>query len=468
MRRLALAALAFAAALALGQGCSFTTATGFTECAADVECGAASACSSGYCLPMPAGCRRDESSAFEVGGRIPVAALLPLTDQGVRDLSEEQGLNAFRLAVAEANQGGGISSRPFGLFVCDIGANDAGLEPQLEWMVQNVRAPAVLISGSAATFVAAKNAVRRDAGTFIISPTATSDALTTSHALEGNVWRVSPPDTFQAKVVINLVRQDLPPNSLPDGGTPVIGVLHVDGLYGDYFGVPLAEMLNSEGFRSVRKPIKRNDLTGQTTAVNELSNDQPNASVIIGFPPEVRNIISVSRSRPSMQRAAGHRWYLTDAAKDPNSLTGTSVELEGTLGTAPAQGAGGAFNAFRDGFRTRYQIDPNSLSYTSHSYDSMWVVMLAAAGAAQGGAAITGPGMQAAMARLVATAQVPLPLRADKWVEASTLLAGGTSINIEGASGKLDFDLDAGVPVAPYEVWQVRDGGIGFVRFLDP
>lgn len=466
MRRLAAAALA--AALALGQGCSFTTATGFTECVADVECGAASACSGGYCLPMPAGCRRDESPAFEVGGRIPVAALLPLTDQGVRDLSEEQGLNAFRLAVAEANQGGGIASRPFGLFVCDIGATDAGIEPQLEWMVQNAQVPAVLISGSAATFLAAKNAARRDAGTFIISPTATSDALTTSHALEGNVWRVSPPDTFQAKVVIDLLAQDLPPNSLPDGGTPVVGVMHVDGLYGDYFGVPLAEMLNTRGFRSVRKPIKRNDLTGQTTAVNELSNEQPNATVIIGFPAEVRNIISVSRSRPAFQRSAGHRWLLTDAAKDPNSLTGTAGELEGALGTAPAQGAGGAFNSFRDGFRTRYQIDPNSLSYTSHSYDSMWVVMLAAAGAARGGTAITGPGLQAAMGQLVATAQVPLPLRADKWVEASTLLAAGTSLNIEGASGKLDFDLDAGVPVAPYEVWQVRDGGIGFVRFMDP
>lgn len=460
--------LAVGLAAALAAGCSFTTATGFQECAADVECGASSACSSGYCLPMPAGCRRDESSAFETPGRIPVAALLPLTDEGVRDLSEEQGLNAFRLAVAEANQGGGVNSRPFGLFVCDIGSNDGGLEPQLEWMVQNAQVPAVLISGSGATFLAAKNAVRRDAGTFIISPTATSDALTTSHQLEGNVWRVSPPDTFQAKVVVDLIKQALPPNSLPDGGTPVIGVLHIDGLYGDYFGVPLAELLNTEGFRSIRKPIKRNDLTGQTTAVNELSNEAPNATVIIGFPAEVRNIVSVARSRPAFQPASGHRWYLTDAAKDPNSLTGTALDLEGALGTAPAQGAGGAFNSFRDGFSTRYKIDPNSLSYTSHSYDAMWVTMLAVAGAAQGGAAPSGPAMQAAMAKLVATAQVPVPLRPDKWVEASTQLAAGTALNIEGASGKLDFDLDAGVPPGPYEVWQVRDGGIGFVRFIDP
>ncbi len=460
MRRLALAVVA---ALALAQGCSFTTASGFQECTADVDCGNAAACSSGYCLPLPTGCRRDEGPGFETGDRIPFAALLPLTDEGSRDLSEEQGLNAIRLAVAEANQARGIKNRLFGLFVCDFGAPDAGLGPQLEWLVQNAQVPAVLVSGSGATLEAAKNAVRLDAGTFIISATATSPALTSTFQVEGNVWRVAPPDTLQAKVLGALLLQDY-----PDAGGTTVGVVHLTGIYGDGFGLPLAETLSGLGYQVSRRPFTRNDVTSQTTAINELSNDQPAATVLIAFPPDVRTLIGLARTRPSLQRSSGHRWYLTDASKDPAVLTDTLPELDGALGTAAAQGAGGAFSSFRAGFQTRYRIDPNSLSYTSHSYDATWVVMLAAAAASQGGAAITGPALGAAMGKLVATSQVPLQLRPDKWTEASDLLSAGTAINIEGASGPLDFDLDAGAPSAPYEVWQVRDGGIGFLRLVDP
>jgi branched-chain amino acid transport system substrate-binding protein len=50
-------------------------------------------------------------------------------------------------------------------------------------------------------------------------------------------------------------------------------------------------------------------------------------------------------------------------------------------------------------------------------------------------------------------------LKSTGWRDASAALAAGRSINVDGASGQLDFDLDAGAPSSPYEVWQVTDGG---------
>jgi hypothetical protein len=55
------------------------------------------------------------------------------------------------------------------------------------------------------------------------------------------------------------------------------------------------------------------------------------------------------------------------------------------------------------------------------------------------------------------------------WRDASAALLSGTAINIEGASGGLDFDLDAGAPSSPYEVWQVTDAGaFTTLRLVNP
>jgi branched-chain amino acid transport system substrate-binding protein len=457
------ALLVLGVALLVAVGCSFTTARGFEECRSDADCGTGVACSRGYCLPLPTGCSREPGAATEDPSRIPMVALLPLTSGGVRDNSEEQGLNAMRLALGEANQRQGLKNRLFGLFVCDTGAPGADQTTQLRWMVQNLEVPAAIVAGSGATQAAGRDGVRVDAGTLIISNTATSPALASTYRNEGNVWRVAPSDTFQSRVLASLLRQDF-----PDAGGTTVGILNLTSVYGTDFGVALAETLRETGFQVTQKPYVSGDPTNQTSAVTELSNERPHATVLIAFPPDVTSLIGLARSRMPLWTTNGHRWYLTDAAKDLDVLIGTLPDLDGALGTAAAQGAGGAFASFRDAFRTRFLIDPNSLSYTSHSYDAMWLVMLAAAAASEGGGGVTGPRLGEGMRKLVATSQAPIPLRADKWVEASDLLLQGSSINVEGASSALDFDLDTGAPVAPYEIWQIRDGGIGFVRQVNP
>jgi branched-chain amino acid transport system substrate-binding protein len=273
---------------------------------------------------------------------------------------------------------------------------------------------------------------------------------------------VAPPDTIQAKALANLIKADF-----PDAGGVRIDVVFEKSDYGDGFGQPLADDLIALGFVNSRLDFFPGDTNSQTMVINGLANDSPKATVLIAFPSDVRDLITRAKTFPSLTRAGGHRWYLTDATKDPAVLTPATLgELDQTIGTAPAQGAGGAFAAFRDSFRLRYGIDPNSFSYTSHSYDAMWLVMLASASAESAGG-ITGPHLGQGMGKLTSTT-ASIPVRADKWTEASNTLLQGLSINVEGASGPLDFDYDAGVPSAPYEVWQVSDGGIRVLRLTNP
>lgn len=462
-----------AAVVGLLIGCSFTTAGNFTECASDSECGAVSACSSGYCLALPNGCRRENAGGttepFTEADRIPIAVLLPLTAlAGGIDDSEVQGLNAMKLAVSEANDNKGLSNRHFGLFVCDTRINSDGgigeLSAQLNWMVDNLRVAAVLTSGSDQTQEAAKNARRLDAGTLVMSATATSPALSSTFQKEGNVWRISPSDTAQAKVVLALVKADF-----PDAGAVRVDVVFAKSDYGRGFGEPVGDALLDAGYVSTRHQYAEGVANDYSNVAIGLTNGGPRATVLIGFPPDVREVVTRAQAYSNLTRDAGHRWYLTDAAKDPAVLTPTTrAPLEGSLGTAPSQGAGVAFTSFRDSFRGRYNnTDPLTFSYTSHSYDAMWLVMLSAAWATQSGGAITGPRMGEGMQKLQ-VAQPAIPLRADKWIEASNNLSQGIAINVDGTSGALEFDLDAGAATSPYEVWQVTDGGIRVLRLTNP
>ena len=60
-------------------------------------------------------------------------------------------------------------------------------------------------------------------------------------------------------------------------------------------------------------------------------------------------------------------------------------------------------------------------------------------------------------------------LAPNNFSQAVTALQTGTAIDVEGASGKLNFDTDAGAPPSPYEVWQVEaDGGFRTTRLVEP
>ncbi|MGV3619442.1 MAG: ABC transporter substrate-binding protein [Archangium sp.] len=452
-------------------GCSFTAAGNFKECSADTDCGALGVCSRGYCLTLPEGCRRESAGGmvdpFREATRIPLTALLPITNSaGGVDESELRGVEAMRLAISEVNDAKGLDNRHFALFVCDTTSTDGGRREveQLEWMVKNVETPAVLCSGSDLMLTLADNPVRLDAGTFIISATATASPLSVKFRTSGNLWRVAPPDSDQARVMLGVLQAEF-----PDAGGRSIDVVHENSQYGSSFGNDLVELVRAAGYTTETRPFPRGaDSSTIINLVRDMTNDGPRAAVVIAFPPDLQHLVLESQSYSNLTPDAGFRWFLGDAAKDPVITEGTLGRvLEGSYGTAAAQGAGTAFTTFRDAYKTRYGVDPLTFSYASHSYDATWLMMLSAAWASQNGATITGTAMGDGMARMQAAVPAT-PLRADKWIALSTELSRGTTVNVEGTSGPLEFDLDAGVPRSSYEVWQVLNGDIRVARVLTP
>ncbi|PZR05204.1 MAG: hypothetical protein DI536_32705 [Archangium gephyra] len=452
-------------------GCSFTTAGNFKECSADADCGSLGVCNHGYCLTLPEGCRRENAGGtvdpFKEADRIPVAALLPMTNSaGGVDDSELRGIEAMRLAVSEVNDAKGLNNRHFALFVCDTTAAGGGTRAtaQLEWMVKNLEVPAVICSGSDLMLELSGNETRQAAGTYLISATATASSLSKRFETQGNVWRVAPTDAEQARVMVNVLRSEY-----PDAGARDVDVIYEDSQYGSGFGNDLSTLMLDAGFTTTGRPFRRGgDTSAFINLVRDLTNTGPRAAVFIGFPPDLNTFVTEAQAYPNLTPDGGFRWFFGDAAKDPTIAAGRLGDLlDGSFGTAPAQGAGSAFTTFRDAYRTRYGVDPLAFSYTSHSYDAAWLLMLSAAWASQNGGAITGARMGEGMTRMQAMFPAT-PLRADKWITLSDDLKRGTTVNVEGASGPLDFDLDAGVARSSYEVWQVFNNDIRVVRIVPP
>lgn len=443
--------------------CSFTTATGFEECMSDSDCSKASACLSRYCIKLPDGCTR-VAGDFKDDDRIPFAAVLPLTtdSSGARDESEYAGLNAFTQALDEMNQRMGANGRNFALHVCDTQRDETRASDQAKWMAEQLKVPVVLSSGSGQTINI--SFATREFGTLVMSATATSPELISEFVSSGALlWRTAPPDTLQSRVLANLLLNDAAYQA-----ATTIGIIYVNDPYGQGLEAELADRLRRAGRTVIAAPFTSG--MDVTQAVSTVANGPAQATVLIAVTSDAKRVLSTAFLRAPLKKAAGHRWAFADASKDLDLLTvpGAITELAGALGTAPAQGAGAAFPTFRDAYRTQFGIDPSNYSFTSHSYDAMYLLGLAASYASASDRTLSGRTMADAFGLFSSGAAYTLEPRS--FSDARRFITQGTSINVEGSSGKLDFIPDAGAPLSLMEVWRVEGDGGGFftVGNFDP
>ncbi|MBL8917856.1 MAG: ABC transporter substrate-binding protein [Myxococcaceae bacterium] len=453
-----------------GAACSLINGSGFEECTTDLQCGASRVCVQRYCIPMPAQCRR-EVGAFDAVNPIRIAALLPLSeglDGGIVDASEVAGLNAMGLAIEDGNAGGGVNPRLFALYVCNTGRLKDVLSSQVDWAVRQLDAPAILTSGSSQTAAAADTLRALDAGTLIVSATSTSEELIGIYQRTGAVFRVAPPDTLQVPVMARTLASE------PDySAATTLAVLYEDSNYALGIASALRNQLVSMGktadIKRYTKPVNAQAVISSLTEVHGAT-VRPKVTIFVGFPSELLPILQATRATQAFSYLGGNRWFFSDSSKDTSIITPETLsQLVGAIGTTPAQGAGIVYADFRSRYRDRFRIDPNDFSFTSHSYDAAYLVMLSAAYALRDNGQATGPRMREALTKVSSASGTTFRLSPMAWRDASAALMAGRSINVEGTSGSLDFDLDAGAPPSPYEVWQVTDGGtFTTLRLVNP
>lgn len=459
--------------LALLSGCSLIVSSdlvsgpdgGLVECSESKPCrGEGQVCTEGFCIPQPDGCFRRYGS--EAADAITLGALIPRStstapDAGI-DESDEQALNAVRLALQDINPNRS-GRREFTVIMCDTAADVARTEAQTRWLVDTRKVAAILTAGSGQTRTAAAVAVPKEV--LVMSYSASSPALTRLPEATNNsvrlLWRTSSSDVIQGRVIADLLLND---QRL--GSPQRVGILYVNDAYGQGLNTVIAEQLTaaSRNFRSVSYERRQVNVSG---LLEQLNSYDPDITVLIGFNDDATRLIKVAATLPNLVRPA-HRWFFTDSVKDANLLTDDVVraEVDGFYGTGPAQGVGVAYGLFRDRFFGEYFKDPSLYAYTANAYDAT-ILLTAAAAYADASGGVTGPRMVEALSRVSSSTARNYQLTPANFTTIVSDLTAGGSVNVEGASGKLDFDAN-GESAGPIELWQVEGSTFRTVSTIEP
>jgi branched-chain amino acid transport system substrate-binding protein len=451
-------------------GCSFTTAGGLSECETTADCASGQVCAQNFCLPQPAGCGTiygdtTDPNAVQMGAVLPLSLSSADPNAG-QDTSEVQGLNSIRLALDELNEPG-RASRKITLHVCDSAFDAARTTAQAQWLITEKKIVALLTAGSSQTLAAA--AVTLPAGVLTMSSSATSPELTSKedNTKVGLLWRTSPSDAIQGRVIANLLLNDARFNTAQK-----IGLLYLDK---DSYGVGLFEVI-TERLRGSSKSVKpvpylRKDDNSMRDAVIALDSFDPDITIVVGFEDDATFLVNRGLSSNNLKTSAGHRWFFSDSAKDAALLDdkdpNVRAEVQGAYGTAPAQGAGQAFNSFQLRFIQKYNTDPRNFSFTSHAYDSMYLLGLGVAYSQGTTGAVTSAKMAEGLTKVSSGSVPPIEFTPTNFGKAASELAAGRTVDVEGASGSLQFDI-AGEAPSPIELWQVEGSNFRAVENIPP
>ena len=460
--------------LLLLAGCSFTTGSGFNECEQSSDCPSGRVCQQNFCVSVKC---TESYGATDAGNAIVFGAAIPFTDAtGVTDQSERVDFEAALLALDEVNQPG-RSPRPIALYACDTEGDQTQLTNELKYLIDQKKAVAILTSQSSQTLAAVGTTVPDQVLVMTATSTATEIASTPATApLPGGgtvrmLWRTAPSDSIQGAVIadeiINNPRADAYLN-----GVSKVGILYVNDAYGQGLFEVISTALASSSKTSQGFQFTRGG--DPTSALNSLASFGPDLTVLIGFPDDLVRILNQADGIAAL---SGKKWFFTDAAKDPALLSiANPAQIEGALGSNPAQGAGAAFQSFSQRFQAAYGTDANQYSFTGHSYDAMYLLALGSAwamGPSPYSGVVSGPTIADGLTHVssgdcASAGPNCYQLTPTSFTATATALGSHQSVDVQGASGELTFDPQTGEAPSPIQLWRVQSGQIVNVATVNP
>lgn len=471
-------------------GCSLGTYD-YTPCDADAQCrkafGLGSMCGEqGLCVAVPENNRcstvfpEDLLSNPEAHkSDLLVGALLSL-DQADGDIEENL---AVQLAVSQVNDQGGLDGRPYALVTCDYTESTA---------IDNLTATEAVQSGAdylakmgvpfavgPATSSMSQDVfpVVEDAGILLISPSATSPALTNidgishSDADPGLFWRTAPPDDLQGLAIAR---------DMADRNDTTVAVIYETSVYGAALAEVFKSYFEGSGGRTAELfPYEEGQESTRDNQVVTVAQGQYDEVLFISG--EVSDYVGFLLAAKALPFYEDKALFFSDAARDTSILegaSGASALFPNIRGSAPAVPAGVLYDLFKAAFESSnapYLADASS--YTAYSYDAAWLGIYGtvwsqhreaddACGDDDDG--ICGLGAARGLRRVSSgEAQDIKPV---SWNTIKASLTAGQAVDLEGSSGHLDFDTETEETTGPVDVWVVNGDASGFttVDTIDP
>jgi branched-chain amino acid transport system substrate-binding protein len=368
---------------------------------------------------------------------------------------------AARLAVKAAADAGGIDGKPVGMVFCNVAQRSelddlprpAAAVAAGRYLASTLGVPAI-VGPSASTDVQQVWEAVRAVGTVVMSPAATSPALTalepiSSDRQPGLLWRTAPPDSLQGTVIAE---------DMLARGVARARIIRESGPYGEGLASVFAER-----FKGGRGVLEIESITAETqiagAAAAAASADIPEILFISSQQDWIVKFLNAAGPQAEFARKT---IFLTDAAANQAVLNGAAgaaaslfPRVRGTR-PAPRDASDYVLASFAADYRAEYRGEnPLAATFSAHAYDAAWLVLYGAAWSVLQEKAVTGRGIARGLRRL--RAGTVTPLLPASWAGVLAAFREGGSLDVSGASGELDFDPVSRELRAPIEIWAVEE-----------
>ena len=400
--------------------------------------------------------------------------------------------NAVALAISDfdtATNGlparpGSSGRRPMVVVACDDDSDQDTAVVAATHLANVVRVPAIVGGSYSGITLRIANDVTIDAGTLVISPSATSTVITELDD-NGLVWRTSPSDIYQSVALAQYIKSRLEPEiraelMLMTSDAIRLSVFHKGDAYGTGLAVALegdpafveinGESVSDPANAGRYKRVDYGDPDNATQnpphyqdAIDAAIDDQPHIIAIFGTTESIDDVLLPIEA--GWNDAVGYkpRYLLADGAYSTPELFAAvkgNEDLRRRISGSVPGTTSSLFSAFKNAYDSKFPgADAKADTFGAPgAYDAAYLLAFAAvANAAQ---PETGANLALALRRMVGGDDVNVGLNTINTAFQKLSLAGG-KIDFDGASGPLNFDVDTGEAPSDVQIWCVTTDSQG-------
>jgi branched-chain amino acid transport system substrate-binding protein len=467
--------LAVALFVALGSACSLTT-TDFTPCEENRECrtrfGFGWMCGNdGYCseserIPR---CNATYPEDLLINPELHTDRIVfgNLMDQSLATHRARE--RSARLAYKQADDEGGLDGRKFGAVFCTVeedpefdglSRKEAGVAAAT-YLVDVVDVPAIL-GPAASDDVQEVFLAVRDRGVMMISPSATSPALsaldptTVSDDEPGMLWRTAPPDSLQGAAIAYDMRNPGLGRTEP---VDTVAVIYQTGAYGEALAQVFADEFEAAGGTATLFDYETDGQRSEKVGtVAQMAFDE-----VLFISSQTREVIEFMNSAAGLQGFDTKGIFLTDSAANPDLLMEADPtrfdQVRGTRQAPRDEETDLVYAAFLAAYFAEYFEDVQPFSFTANSYDAAWLLVYGSAWSLYQESEVASLGIAKGMRRLT-SGQPEVDMIPTNWDQIRQRFEDGIPVDIAGASGNLDYDPFTEETTGRIETWRIENMAI--------
>ena len=334
--------------------------------------------------------------------------------------------NAVNLAIKQVNaQGGLLDGKAVAVFGDTTGSSQGSVDAASKLVnVENV--PIIMGALMSGTTIAAAEAVAIPSGVVLLSPTATSPAIT---GLKDKdlVYRLVPSDNYQGEVLARMVM---------DAGIKKVAVTYVNNDYGVGIGQTFIAAYKKAGGEIVAEVKHEEKKDSYRSELATLSKGGATALVVVAYAGDSGGKIV----KQSLEGGLFTQFIGTDGLRDDLLIKEVGADaLKSSFFSSPTSPADNpAQKILHDAFNAEFKEGADK-AFVDQTYDATFLTMLAIEKA--------GSADRTKLAAALRAVEKPSgeKIHPGEWAKAKALIKAGKDIDYNGAGGAYEFDANGDV-----------------------